>query len=81
MPGSLARSWIRDWKTCIAEQYAVIPESRALQAVPRQSVPHPTYDSPRRFPRSAGAGRLAIAVGLASISTARIAGSLFDAIE
>ena len=42
MPESLARSSIRDWKACIAERYAAIPESRASRAVLTQSVPRPT---------------------------------------
>jgi hypothetical protein len=70
MPESLAGCWIRDRKACIAERYAAIPESRASTAVPTQSVPRPTCDSPRLCPRSAAAGRLVIAVGhVASIST------------
>ena len=79
---SLARAWIRYRPACIAEPFAARRESRASPAVPRQSVPRPTCDLPRPCPRSRAEGRPAIGVGhAASISTARTAGILFDAIE
>ena len=75
MPESLACSWLRGPNPCAAAQFAAIPESQASRTVPTQSVPGPTRDS-----RSTAAGRRAIAVGhVASISTARTAGILFDA--
>jgi hypothetical protein len=64
-----------------ASRSEATPESQASTGVPTQSAPRPRFDSPPRFQRSAAAGRPAIAVAHAALtSSARTTGNPFDAI-